>query len=141
MTGADDAASLWGTDKATDLNGQIEYLETNYNVVLTGGQTMGFECFLPGDGKGMQVGNYSHDSKCWTCEDMDSLEPNDNVTALPRWGAFLRGMRRRKRVGDYAHCAARLCNTIAKMLGSDLSARVAAGHGRGIIGRMLGVWS
>ena len=61
-------------------------------MVLTGGQAMGFECFLTGDGKGMRVSNYSPDSKCWTCEDMDSLEPNDNVTALPCQGAFLRGM-------------------------------------------------
>ena len=44
-------------------------------------------------------------------------------------------------MGDYAHCAARLCNAIAKRLGSDLSAWVAAGDGRGIIGRMQEVWS
>ena len=86
MTGADDRAWLCGMDQAADLNGQIEYLETNCNVVLTGGQTMGFGCFPTGDGKGMQVNNYSLDSKCWTCEDMDSLEPNHNVTVLPAGG-------------------------------------------------------
>ena len=133
MTGADDRAWVCGMDQAADLNGQIEYLETNCNVVLTGRQTMGFECFLIRDGKGMQMSN--------RLLDMDSLEPNDNVTALPRWGAFLRGMRRTKRVGDYAHCAARLCNAIAKRQGSDLSAWVAAGDGGGIIGRVQEVWS
>ena len=44
-------------------------------------------------------------------------------------------------MGDYAHCAARLCNAIAKRLGSDLSAWVAAGDGRGMIGRMQEVRS
>ena len=121
MTGADDRARLCRMDQAADLNGQIEYLEINCNVVMTGGQTMVFECFLTGDGKGMHVCNDSPDSKCWTCEDMDSLDPNDNVTAVPRSGrAFLRGMPRTKRVGDYAHGAARLCNTIAQRLGSYL---------------------
>ena len=141
MTGADDRAWLCGMDQAADLNGQIEYLETNHHVGLAGGQTMGFGCLLTGDRKGMQVSNHSPDSKCWTCEDMDSLEPNDNAIALPRWGAFLRGMRGTKGVGDYAHCDARLCNTLAKGLGSDLSAWVAARDSRGIIGRMQEVWS
>ena len=49
---------------------------------------------------------------------MHSLESNDNVTALPGWGAFLRGMRR-----------------------SDLPAWVVAADRRGIIGRMQEVWS
>ena len=141
MTGADDRAWLCGMDQAADLNGQKEYLDTNCNVVLTGGQTMGFECFLSGDGKGMRVSNYSPESQCWTCEDMDSVEPNDDVTALPRRGPFLRRMRRTKRVGDYSHSAARLCNAIAKRLGSDLFAWVVASEGRGIIGRMQEVWS
>ena len=60
MTGADDRAWLCGMHHAAGLNGQIEYLETNCNVVLTGEQTMGFECFLTGDGKGMHVSNSSH---------------------------------------------------------------------------------
>ena len=43
-------------------------------------------------------------------------------------------------MGDYAHCAARLCNAIAKRLGSDVSARVASGDGWWVIGRMQEVW-
>ena len=91
MTSADDRTRLCGMDQAADLNGQVEYLETNRNLILTGARTMGFECFLTGDGKGMQVSNYSPTSKCWTCEDIDPLAPNDNVTALPRGAAFLMG--------------------------------------------------
>ena len=89
--------------------------------MLENRQTIGFECFLTGDGKGMQVSNYSPVTKCWTCEDGDSLEPHDNATPMARWGAFLRAMRRIKRVGNCAHCVARLCNAIAKRLASHLS--------------------
>ena len=69
----------------------------------------------------MQVSNYSPVTKCWTCEVGDSLELHDNVTPMARWGAVLRAVRRTKSVGDYAHCAAWLCNAIAKRLASDLS--------------------
>ena len=78
MAGADDRAWLCGMDEAAGLNSQVEYLEANGNIVLENGQTIGFECFLTGDGKGMQVTNYSPVTKCWTCEDGDSLEPHDN---------------------------------------------------------------
>ena len=88
------------------------------------------------DGKGMQVSNYSPVTKCSTREDGDNLEPCDNITLMAPWGAFLRAPRRTKRVGACAHCAARFCNAIAKRLGSDLSAWVAGGDGRGVIGRM-----
>ena len=128
-------------DEAAGLNSQVEYFEANSNVVLENGQTIGFECFLTGDGKGIQVSSYSLVTKCWTCEDGDSLELHDNVTLMACWGAFLRAMRRTKRVGDYAHCAARLCNAIAKRLASDLSAWVAVGDGRGVLGCMQEVWS
>ena len=141
MAGADDRAWLCGMDAAAGWNSQVEYLEANNNVVLENGQTIGFECFLTGDGKGMQVSNYSPVTKCWTCDDGDSLEPHDNVPPMARQGAFLRALQRTKRVGDYAHCAARLCNAIAKRLASDLSAWVASGDGRGVIGRMQEVWS
>ena len=50
----------------------MEYLEANSNVVLENGQTIGLECFPTGDGKQMQVSNYSPMTKCWTCEDTDS---------------------------------------------------------------------
>ena len=89
----------------------------------------------------MQISNHSPVTKCCTCEDGDGLEPHDNVTPMARWGAFLRAVRRTKRVGDYAHCAARLCIAIAKCLVSDLSAWVAGGDGRGVIGCMQEVSS
>ena len=141
MTGTDDRAWLYGMHEAAGLKSQLEYLEANSNVVLENGQTIGFECFLTGDGKETQVSNYSPMSKFWTCEDGDSLEPHDNVTPMAPWGAFLRAVRRTMRVADYAHCAARLCNSIAKQLVSDLSAWVAGGDGRGVIDRMQEVWS
>ena len=39
-----------------------------------------------GDGKGMQVANYSPDGKCWWCDDHDSLEPVEGVSEQVRWG-------------------------------------------------------
>ena len=66
----------------------MEYLEAHSNVVLENGQTRGFECFITGDGKGMQVNNYSPLTKCCTVEDRDCLELHDNITPTARWGAF-----------------------------------------------------
>ena len=62
-------------DEAVGLNSQVEYVEANSNVVLENGQIIGFEW----DGKGMQVSNYGPVTKCWTCEDGDSLEPHDRM--------------------------------------------------------------
>ena len=120
MACADDRGWLCGMDEAAGLNRQEEYLELNSNVVLENGQTIRIECFLTGDGKGMQVSNCSPMTKCWTCEDGDSLELHDNITPMARWDVFARAVRRTKRVRGYAHCAARLCNAIAKQLASDL---------------------
>ena len=60
----------------------MEYAEAINNIVLDNGQTIGFECFLTGDG--MHVSNYSPVTKCGTCEDGKNLEPHNNVPPVPR---------------------------------------------------------
>ena len=80
-------------------------------------------------------------TKCWTSDDGDSLEPHDNVTPMARGCTLFKAVRRTKSVGEYAHCAARLCHAIAKQLASDLSVCTAGGDGWGVMGRMQEVWS
>ena len=92
MAAADDHAWLCGMDEVAGLNSPGEHLEANGNIVLENGQTIGFECFPNGEGKGMQVSNYSPVTKCWTSEVGDSLELHDNVTPMARWGAVLRAV-------------------------------------------------
>ena len=57
-----------------------------------------------------------------------------------RWGAFLRAIAPVRRVGDYAHATARLCNAVQKRLQQDVSSLVQKGDGRGVIGRLKDVW-
>ena len=48
---------------------------------------------MTGEGKDMQVANYSPDGKCWSCDDHDSLKPVAGVNEQVRWGAFLNNIR------------------------------------------------
>ena len=97
MAGPDDRAWLCGIHEAPGLNSQVEYLESNNNVVLENGQTIGFECFVTREGKGMHVSNHSPVTECSTCEDGNSLEAHDNLKPMARWGVYLRALRRTKR--------------------------------------------
>ena len=106
----DDRGRLCAMDAEAGLTAQIEHLQSNRNVPLDDGTVWGYEVGMTGDGKGMEVANYSPHGKCWSCDDHDSLEPVGGVNEQVRWGAFLRALLPPRRVGDYAHATARLCN-------------------------------
>ena len=64
----------------------------------------------------MLAGHHRTGRKCWLCNaDLGDSEP---VVTYPsvRYGAFLRVIPPERRIGDYNHCAARVCNTILKRL-------------------------
>ena len=76
-------------DKAHDLNGQVQDLCHNCDVVWEG-KTLGFKCVITGDEKNMHAGNPSSKSKCWICEGDDGLAifVGDMKEGV-RWGAYL----------------------------------------------------
>ena len=127
-------------DAETGLNAQIEHLQSNCNVPLEDGTVLGYGVGMTGDGKDMQVANYSPDGKCWSCDDHDSLEPVEGVNEKVRWGAFLRAIPPPRRFWDYAYATTRLCNETQERLQQDVSSWVQEGDGRGVIGRLKDVW-
>ena len=74
MDGSEDCGRLCAMDAEAVLNTQIEHLWSNCNVPLEEGTVVGYEVGMTGNGKCMQVANYSRDGKCWSCDDHDSLE-------------------------------------------------------------------
>ena len=140
MDGSDDRGRLCAMDAEAGLNAHIEHLQSNCNVPLEDGTVLGYEVGLTGDGEGMQLTNYSPDGKCWSCDDHESLEPVEGVNEQVRCGAFLRAIPPPRRVGDYAHATARLCDATQKRLQQDVSSWVQKEDGRGVIGRLMDVW-
>ena len=60
-------------------------------------------------------------TRCWLCEGPDSewvnkLSPDSAFPAGPRFGAYLRVIPPKNRVGDYVHCTGRIVNIIFKRL-------------------------
>ena len=95
---------------------------------------------MVGDGEGMQSANYSQDTKCWSCDDHDSLELVEGVNEQVRLGAFLRSIPPSRHVGDYAHATARLCTATQKRVQQDVFRWVQEGDSLGVIGRLKDVW-
>ena len=79
MDGSDDRGRLCVMDVEAGLNAQIQRLQSQCNVPLEDGTGLGYEVGMTGDGKGMQVANYSPDGKCWSCDGHESLEPVEGV--------------------------------------------------------------
>ena len=79
-------------DAEAGLSAQIEHLQSNCNVPLEDGTILGYKVGMTGDGKGMQVANYSRDEKCLSGDDHDSLESVEGVNEQVRWGALLRAI-------------------------------------------------
>ena len=129
MDGSDDRGCLCAMDAGAGLNAQIEYLQANCNVPLQDGIVLGYEVGMTGDGKGMQVANHLPDGKCWLCDNHDRLEPVEGVNEQVRWAAFLGGIPPARRVQDYAHATARLCNATQKRLQADVSSWAQEGNG------------
>ena len=92
MDGSDDRGRLCAMDAEAGLNAQMEHLQSNCNVPLEDGTVLGYEVGITGDGKGMQVANYSPDGNCWLCDDHESLEPVEGVNEEVLWEAFLRAI-------------------------------------------------
>ena len=88
MDGSDDLGRLCAMDAEAGLNAQIEDLQANCNVPLEDGTVLGYEVGMTGDGKGMQVANYSPDGKCWSRDDHESLEPVEGVNEQVRRGGL-----------------------------------------------------
>lgn len=139
MDGGDDVQWLRGIDEAGDLNGEIVDLENRTIVIGEGGRAR-FQCFLTGDGKGMQAGNHGPGEKCWCCNNVDGLEQQDTIDPVARWGAFLRAIPTDRRVGDYVHAACRICCAIQKRVGANVSQWVREGDGRGAVGALQDLW-
>ena len=92
MDGSDDCGRLCAMDAEAGLNAQIEHLQSSCNVPLEDGTVLGKEVGMRGDGKGMQVANYSPDGKRWSFDDHESLDLVEGVNEQVRWGAFLRAI-------------------------------------------------
>ena len=101
MWGGDDAAYLLAMDATHGLNEQVADLEANEDVVWQG-NVLGFSCIITGDGKNLLAGNLSRVSKCWICDDDQSLLLFTGCMDGVRWGAYLRCIPVSRRVGDYA---------------------------------------
>ena len=140
MNGSDDRGRLRAMDAEAGLHAQIEHLQSSCNVPLQDGKVLGYEAGMTGDGKGMQVANYSPYANCWSCDDHDTLEPTEGVNEQVRWGAFLRAMLPTRHVRDYAHATAHLCNATQQGLQQDVSFLVQEGDGRAVNGRLKDVW-
>ena len=85
--GGGDTHFMLAMDKSHDLNGQVQDLCHNCDIVWEG-KTLGFKCVITGDGKNMHAGNRSSKSKCWICEEDNGLDMNGGVRC--QWGAYLR---------------------------------------------------
>ena len=87
--------------------------------------TIGFECFLSGDGKVMRSSHFAEGKLCWLCDckvqDPQHLTPQEGVLTQSRCYAFLRSIPACRRVGDVAHCACCLVNTVFKRLLTNTS--------------------
>ena len=99
MDGGDDRGRLCAMEAKAGLNAQIEHLQSNCNVPLEDGTVLGYEVGMTGDGKGLQVANYSPDGKCWSY-DHESLEPVEGLDEQVRWGALLQAIPPPGRVGN-----------------------------------------
>ena len=122
MWGGDDAAYLMAMDATHGLNEQVADLEANEDVVWQG-NVLGFSCIITGDGKNLLAGNPSRVSKCWICDDDQSLLLFTGCMDGVRWGAYLRCIPVSRRVGDYVHATSRVLCILVKRLRKELHSR------------------
>ena len=122
MWGGDDAAYLLAMDATHGLNEQVADLEANEDVVWQG-NVLGFSCIITGDGKNLLAGNPSRVSKCWICDDDQSLLLFTGCMDGVRWGVYLRCIPVSRRVGDYVHATSRVLCILVKRLRKELHSR------------------
>ena len=123
MGGGDDTHFMLAMDKAHDLNGQVQDLCHNCDIVWEG-KTLGFKCVITGDGNNMHAGNPSSKSKCWICEEDNSLAFFvGDMKGGVRWGAYLRCIATGGRIGDYVHATCRILCILVKRLRGEFHQR------------------
>lgn len=115
LDGGDDVAPLRAMDLVGQLTEQVRKVQ-NKTHLHHDGQASRFNCFITGDGKGMQATNFKEGCRCWVCphkyDDLAYLKVQSTVDAYVRAGSFLGCIPPDRRVGDYAHCAGRVVNAI-----------------------------
>lgn len=75
------------------------------------------EVYATGDAKALLQLNALKGARCWICGDATALLPG--AAAPPRCDAALPSVPVTRIVGDYNHCAARLCHAMLKRLRQD----------------------
>ena len=123
MWGGDDTQFMLAMETAHDLNGQVQDLCHNCDIVWEG-KTLGFKCVITGDGKNMHAGNPSSKSKCWICEEDNGLAffVGDMKGGL-RCCAYLRCIPTAGRVSDYVHATCRILCILVKRLRGEFHQR------------------
>ena len=123
MWGVDDTHFMLAMDKAYDLNGQVQDSCHNRDIVWEG-KSLGFKCVIRGGGKNMYAGNPSSKSRCWICEQDNSLASFvGDMKGGVRWGAYLRCNPTGGRVGDYLHATCRILCILVKRLRGEFHQR------------------
>lgn len=119
MDGGDDCAPLRALDREGQLSRQVQEVQNAMVHLHPDGRTSRFECYLTGDGKGMQATNYKEGCRCWICpnkfDDIQFFKVQDVVDQYVRAGAFLGCIPPNRRAGDYVHCASRVVNAVLSM--------------------------
>lgn len=137
--GGDDSVLLTLMDEAAQLSAQVLSVE-QLDILGPQGEVVGFQCFLTGDGKGMQAANWQAGKKCWVCPHNTTgpLTPEDPPQLGVRCGAFLWPIPVARRVGDVTHATARIATAILNRLGAMAKAngRSAAQHIRVLRGAL-----
>ena len=118
----DDAAYLLAMDATHGLNEQVADLDAKEDVVWQG-KVLGFLCIITGDGKNLLAGNPSGVSKCWVCDNDQSLVLFTGSMDGVRWGAYLRCILVSRRVGDYVHATSRVLCILVNRLRKELHSR------------------
>ena len=141
LDGGDGTHPLGAIDATASLNDQVEAVESGLDVIVSGHGVARFRCHLTRDGKGMASMNHTPGKKCCCCDDGSSLETANAVAPTPQWGAFVRCVSLERRVGDYAHALAHICNAVRKRFSANVSVWVANREGRACVGRLKEFWA
>lgn len=117
--GADDTAHLQKMDAVAGLGTQVKDLESD---VFTGNNAKEYpyRAVLTGDGKAMIAGNPKKGCRCWCCSRPHAMFStawaDEEPEQFARFGAFCPTIPPARRIGDIAHCTARVCTGLAKRL-------------------------
>lgn len=117
--GSDDSAHLQRVDIVGNLTDQVRELEGRSLVVR--GKPLPYRCAITGDGKAMAAGNPKKNCRCWNCDRRPeefniAWVPEDEMLPIARFGALIPCVPPVRRIGDTAHCTARVTTGFSKRL-------------------------